>query len=556
VALLVNGALKSAISLERLTRRKFDGSFPALAIDYVLNAQNLTPSDIDCVVFFESPFLKLQRQEKVSNQNIALSKKYTLLFQAEYYIQKYFGKEIEIHYSEHHLSHLLHSYYQANFKQSCFLIVDGVGEVSCSLSGYIDEKSIESFETDLFPHSLGLYYSAFTQYLGFKANSDEYKVMGLAAYGRPKFTDKLKNTFSNTENNRPMLNLDYFTFQANQNSLFTEALVQHLGIKPRDENEEITQTHKDLAASVQKVLEDELVNKTQKLKRKYPDVDNLVLGGGVALNCLANLAIKRCGAFKNVFVPYACGDEGGAIGAAFYGARKHGLTIKKSTPYLGKVYSQTNNLDQYFLTSRPAESETIASLLKKGAIVGLFSEGAEFGPRSLGARSILAHPNLTGMKAKINKHIKLRENFRPLAPVIIEKYGYKYFKNFYPSPYMTMVFESNLIAQQKIPQALHVDGTARVQSVNDPNMLLYQILMDFNILTDIPALINTSMNLNTEPIVETELDAFFFFVRSKIDYLVLNDTLYAITELKPEYYDFINSYYKDYRHANRDGYTF
>jgi carbamoyltransferase len=575
-ALIKDGEIISAVQEERFTRIKYDSGFPKQSIKYILKSNSLELNQIDKIIFYEKPFLKFERlietylafapkgikqfclsmplwlREKLFQKNLILKKLK--------HIDQNFKNENKLLFCEHHLSHAASAFYPSPFEESLILTIDGVGEWATTTVGIGTGKKIKIIKEINFPHSLGLLYSAFTYYLGFKVNSGEYKVMGLAPYGKPIFKKKIaKNLIDIKEDGSFRLNMDYFDYATGftmTNKKFSTLFGKNLR---KSEDEELEQFHMDIAASIQSVIEDIIIKITRNLKKEYK-YDNLCLAGGVALNCVANSKILKNNIFKNVWIQPASGDSGGSLGAALFCWYKFSDQSRKITlmedsmkgSYLGPNFNNTEikeflikkKINYQEIDDEPL-FEKVAKELSNGKIVGWFQGKMEFGPRALGSRSILADPRPLEMQKKLNLKIKFRESFRPFAPAILEEKVNSFFKTNSISPYMLLVSEikdeykinekenldlsgmDKLYLKRSLLQATtHVDYTSRIQTVNKKtNLRFYKLIENFELITKIPILVNTSFNIRGEPIVCTPEDALNCFIGTDIDILVLENFL-------------------------------
>jgi len=533
--LLQNGRLSAAAEEERFSRKKADPSIPANAFRYCLEEAALKLTDIDCVAYYEDPVKKLARQlwsgilgNKPTLQEIKNPRQ-----KIEQQIREELGYEGDIVYVDHHLSHAASSFFFSGFDKAAILTVDGVGEWATTTYGIGDHNGVRIFEEVQFPDSIGLLYSTITSYLGFGVNDGEYKVMGLAPYGLPLYTAEIRKLIENGEGGQYRLNMHYFSFM-NSDCMYSEQLCHVFGKPARLEEEEIEQFHKDVAKSLQVVLEEVLLEKANYLF-KQTGTDRLCMAGGVALNCVANGHILRKGPFKQLFVQPAANDAGGAIGAAAVAYRN--ITGKApgierlSHVYLGpastsgqihKLLQATSLKYSDYRSDTHGMLETIARQLADGKVVGWFHGRMEFGPRSLGARSILADPRNEQMRDRINAMVKKREQFRPFAPAVMLDQARNHFQLDHDSPFMLETCE--VISPLKLPAITHVDNSARVQTVTkETNSRFYTLLAAFYKLTGCPILLNTSFNVKGEPIVCTPEDALKCFICTDIDCLVLED---------------------------------
>ncbi len=564
--ILNNGVILSAIQEERFTRIKHDKSFPINSINYCLKSNNIKINEINYIAFYDNWFLKKKRNiDNALNHGSLASENFFSSVNNQINeneliceIKKIFNwksKDIKnrLYYIQHHYSHAASAFYCSPFQESTVITVDGVGEYSTTTIGYGKNEKLNLIRSLDFPNSLGLFYSSFTSYLGFKVNTGEYKLMGLAPYGKPIYEDKiLENIIKLNDDGSYSLNMDFFKFHLKNKMIDKKKIFELLDVESREENEKISQKHKDLAASVQHVLEKALTNLFLS-GIKETNCKNLSLAGGVALNCKAIGKIKNLDLVKNIFVQPAAGDAGGSMGCAL--ALHYKLSGKKQKiDHKFSVYSGPNIENEKvndFLEQRgcPHKKFTnddifnfIAEKLYEGKSFAICHGKAEWGPRALGNRSIIANPMVKDIKKTLNLKIKKREDFRPFAPIIIEEYAEKLFINSSSSPYMSNVFflkeklrdvDSELLINQKLllsndlknvkAAVIHEDWSARVQTVKeDENKFMYQILKIFFELTGCPMLINTSFNTRGEPPVLNEKDAFRCLMRTEIDYLVLN----------------------------------
>lgn len=535
--LLQNGKLVCAAEEERFSRIKHDSSLPQLAFDFCLKQANLTIKDIDCIAYYENPHKKLARQLwsgfYYSSSSIDFLTKLDPK-RPEREIRTLLGYEGPIEFFDHHQSHAASSYYFSGFREASIFTVDGVGEWATTTYGKGHGKDIELFEEIKFPHSLGLLYSTITGYLGFDVNDAEYKVMGLAPYGIPKYKDKIYQLIHLSDDGQYRLNLDYFDFIGGR-QMYSPQLCELFNHAPRQPESELCQFTKDMASSLQVVLEEILLQKINYLYNKNPS-DNLCMSGGVALNCVANGKIKKMGPFKNIFIQPAASDAGSALGAAAL-AHVH-LTKRRPSEdrllhvYLGPNYNNNEVLgllgdSQAKIMACEHESQLLAQTvdrLVQGKVIGWFQGKMEFGPRSLGGRSILADPRRHEMRDRINALVKKREAFRPFAPAVLLKKAYQHFDLDSSSPFMLETCK--VISDLELPAITHVDQSARVQTVDETtNPRFTKLLEEFDLRTGCPILLNTSFNVRGEPIVCTPIDALLCFIRSDIDCLVLEDVI-------------------------------
>jgi carbamoyltransferase len=549
-ALLQDGHVIAAVEEERFSRKKFDDGFPKKAIEWCLSDVKIKPHQIDSVAFYDKPILKFER---LLDNYIAVAPRGLSSFLDT--IPKWLHKRLwikseikktlkgfngEIIFPEHHMSHAAHAFYTSPFKESAILTIDGVGEWSTTSFGYAVDNSIKITNDIRWPHSLGLFYSAFTYFLGFKVNEGEYKLMGLSSYGTPKYYDLiLDNLIDVKKDGSIRLNMKYFAFTHDKvmtNNRFAELF----GIPPKTKDEKTRQIHFDIGASAQKVLEDVILKMANHIYEKTK-MKNLCVGGGVALNGVANYLLLKKGPFENIHIPPSPGDAGSAVGCAqylYYIHHNNPRIIETDTAklihenvYVGPSFSDeeiTKFLDSknisYEQFDRKSLLEKTAQLIADGNIVGWYQGKMEWGPRALGCRSILADPRKEEMKDILNAKIKHRESFRPFAPSILEEYASDYFDIDTPSPYMLMV--APVKKPKDIPAVTHVDGTGRLQTVSrDVNPLYYDLINEFYKITKVPVIINTSMNVMGEPIVNTPEQAYQMIVKTDMDCIVMGNIL-------------------------------
>ena len=572
-AYIKNGEIISAVQEERFTRIKHDNSFPENSIKYILKSQNISIDDIDYFVFYEKPFLKFDRIIETYFSSAPFGFKSFLNSFPIWTKEKIFQKKIlhnclksiskkveleKIYFSEHHLSHAASAFFPSNFEESAILTLDAVGEWTTTSISLGINNNIKIKEQINFPHSLGLLYSSFTYYLGFKVNSGEYKMMGLAPYGEPKYKDKIfDNLIDIKDDGSFKLNMKFFNLQKGLtmiNSKFEKLFNQKRRVP---EEEPLSQFHMDIASSIQLVTEEIVIKISRYIKKKY-NVKNICLAGGVCLNCVANGKLLETGIFENVWIQPAAGDAGGALGAAlaFWHIHLNKERIlstsrdKMKGSYLGPKYTDDeaskslNILDANFKTYPEKEMiEIVVDEISKGKSIGWFQGRMEFGPRALGSRSIIADPRNQTMQKELNLKIKFRESFRPFAPSILYEDLEEYFYLNVPSPYMQIVskiksekrkknyIDKNIFGIEKlnqirsdIPAVTHVDYSARIQTVHkETNEKYYKLLKKFKEKTNCPILVNTSFNVRGEPIVNTPLDAFNCFMGTDLDKLVIGN---------------------------------
>ena len=549
-ALLKNGHVVAAVEEERFSRKKFDDDFPKMAIEWCLKEANITPSQIDSVAFYDKPVLKFER---LLDNYIAVAPRGLFSFLDT--IPKWLHKRLwikneikktlkgfkgEIIFPDHHMSHAAHTFYTSQFDEAAILTVDGVGEWSTTSFGFGKNNSVKLTNDIRWPHSLGLFYSAFTYFLGFQVNEGEYKLMGLSSYGKPKFYDIILNNLIDVKDDGSIhLDMSYFAFTYDK-VMTNQKFAKLFGIDPRKRDQKTEQIHFDIGASAQKVLEDILLKMVNHVY-KETKIKNLCLGGGVALNGVANFRLLKEGPFDHIHIPPSPGDAGSAVGCAqylYHIHHKNPRIIEKNQSkvisenvYVGPSYS--NDEIKSFLDSKKIDYVELdyekllvktAKLVAEGNIVGWYQGKMEWGPRSLGCRSILADPRKAEMKDILNEKIKHRESFRPFAPSILEEHVSDYFDIDITSPYMLLV--ANVKKPKDIPAVTHIDGTGRLQTVNhDSNPLYYDLINEFYKITEVPVIINTSMNVMGEPIVNTPEQAHQMIVKTDMDYIVMGNYL-------------------------------
>ena len=572
-ALIVDGDIVAAAQEERFSRKKHDPKYPFNAVNYVLSEGKLKLSEVDHVVFFEKPFLKFERLLETymafapkGFQSFSLSMPIWLrekLFQKNFLFKKLqqhdekFKDIKKIKFSEHHYSHAASAFYPSPFKEAVVLTLDGVGEWATTTVALGKDNKLEMIKEIQFPHSLGLLYSAFTYYTGFKVNSGEYKVMGLAPYGKPKYKDLIiKELMDLKEDGSFKLNMKYFNY-ATGLTMTNNKFSNLFGHPVRDPNKDLLKDfHMDIAASIQAVIEEIVIRLTKNIVNEYK-IKNLCLAGGVALNCVANGKILKEKLIENIWIQPAAGDAGGSLGAALaywhHELEKPRKRLKDQMKgsYLGPRF-ENNFIEAKFKSlnakynkySREEIITLTAKELAKEKTVGWFQGRMEFGPRALGGRSILADPRSEKMQKELNLKIKFRESFRPFAPSVLREDVNEWFELDNDSPYMLLVSEvkkdkqikmksedENLFGIEKlnikrssIPAITHVDYSARIQTVHkETNPRYYDLIKEFKKKTNCPVLVNTSFNVRGEPIVCSIEDAFNCFMGTNLDILVIED---------------------------------
>tara|TARA_B100000886_G_scaffold62688_1_gene38888 strand:+ start:6428 stop:8266 length:1839 start_codon:yes stop_codon:yes gene_type:complete len=590
--ILIDGKIIAAAQEERFTRIKHDKSYPFNAIEFVLKYAKIKFSDIDAIVFFEKPFLKFERlletyvafaprgfisfckampiwlKEKLFQKNLLFNK-----FKEH---DKNFKDQSKIYFSDHHLSHAASAFYPSPFEEAIILTADGVGEWATTTVSIGKGNNVKIKKEIQFPHSLGLLYSAFTYYTGFKVNSGEYKLMGLAPYGLPIYEDKIKDHLVDIKDDGSFhLDQSFFNY-ATGLTMTSNKFDKLFGQKPRDpKNEQLTQFHMDIAASIQKVTEEIMIKLAKSIRAEYK-ISNLCLAGGVALNCVANGKILNENIFENIWVQPAAGDAGGSLGAAlafwhidqknrrkidindsmqgsYLGPEYTDEQIEKVLNKIGAKYSKLNDLDLI---------DKVSDDLASSKAIGWFQGRMEFGPRALGSRSILGDPRSSETQKNLNLKVKYRESFRPFAPSVLNEDLSDWFKIKIESPYMLMVAkvkddkiiqmteEQNKlfgidklnIKRSNIPAVTHLDYSARIQTVKrNTNKKYYDLIKKFKEKTNCPVVVNTSFNVRGEPIVNTPTDAYNCFMGTELDKLVIGnfylDKNSQDTSLKKDYTD-------------------
>lgn len=543
--LIRDGVIVAAAAEERFSRKKHDADFPVLAITYCLKEAGISSQELDEVVFFEKPFTKFERiLETVVQQApkgfLSFRKAILSWFREKFWIEDTFQRHFpfagKFSFCQHHLSHAVLACSQSGFENAAYVIIDGVGERACTTYGVYSDKQVKPIAEQRFPHSIGLLYAAFTQYCGFKVNSGEYKLMGLAPYGKPRFAPLIREEFVQM-NDRGELRLQLKNFGfLDDLQMINRRFEQVFNRKARRPEETPDQFFKDVAASIQLVTEELMLQLLQFVQRETGQ-SQLVLGGGVALNCVANAQILQGTAFERVFIHSASGDSGCAVGAAVWAASLRGEFPSKETineEFLGPKFSALEietALERYpgICFHHLTEEElipTVANQLAENKVVGWFRGRMEFGPRALGNRSILASPMSPDMKQVLNLKIKKREGFRPFAPVVLTEAFDRYFIDAgYDYSRMLYVAQTRDTATT-IPSCVHEDGTSRVQRLeknfNEP---LYRLLEEMERQTGLPVLINTSFNERGEPVVCTPDDALRCFFNTEMDVLVVENSI-------------------------------
>ncbi len=587
--ILKNGKIIAAAQEERFTRKKHDLNYPYNAIEFVLKYAKLKLSEVDSIVFFEKPFLKFERLLETyvafaPKGFISFSKAMPLwikekLFQKNLLFNKLKSHDKEyksdknIFFSDHHLSHASSAFFPSPFEEAVIITADGVGEWATTTVAVGKGNTLNIKKEIHFPHSLGLLYSAFTYYTGFKVNSGEYKLMGLAPYGNPIYTDKIKKLIDIKDDGTFRLDQKYFNY-ATGLTMTNDKFHNLFGQKHRNpKQDKITQFHMDIASSIQKVTEEIMIKLARSVHKEYK-IDNLCLAGGVALNCVANGKILKEKIFKNIWIQPAAGDAGGSLGAAlalWYIEKKNRRMVNPDDDmngsYLGCEFSQSEIEKELNVMGAKFKKysfndliDKTASYLSAGNAIGWFQGRMEFGPRALGGRSILGDPRSDKMQKNLNLKVKFRESFRPFAPSILKNDLSDWFDISVDSPYMLLVSDINPkkkikmsdeqkklfgieklnIKRSEIPAVTHVDYSARIQTVDGKkNKRYFELIKKFKEKTGCPLIVNTSFNVRGEPIVCTPSDAYKCFMGTELDYLVIGDFILdkkdQDTNLKKDY---------------------
>ena len=572
--LVQDGEIIAAAQEERFSRKKHDFRFPIHSINWCLQEAKITVNDLDLIVFYEKPFIKFERILETSLTYAPTGIRQFIQAMPLWLKQKLWIPEVikeklnykgKIIFAGHHESHAASAFYPSPFKEAAFLTMDGVGEWETASFGVGRDNDIEILRDLKFPHSLGLLYSAFTYYAGFKVNSGEYKLMGLAPYGEPKYADLIRDNLLDLKKDGSFkLNMKYFGY-GNGLRMTNWRFEKLFGALPRRPETKISQKDMDIAASIQKVTE-EIMLKMAHHVHKTTGQDKLCLAGGVALNCVGNGKILREGPFKEIWVQPASGDAGGALGAALVGWYKYlrnkrtvdGVHDQQKASLLGPSYSddyiesflKKENVPYEKLSSSEL-TERVAELIAQGNVIGWFQGRLEFGPRALGSRSIIGDARSPEMQSRMNLKIKFRESFRPFAPTVLKENVSEWFQLDKESPYMLIVapvrqdkrinidenkegFDKLKVKRSLIPAVTHVDYSARVQTVKrQDNPLYYDMINAFYKKTGCPVIINTSFNVRGEPLVCSPEDAFRCFMRTEMDYLAMGSFLLDKKEQKP-----------------------
>ncbi|MCG8571125.1 MAG: carbamoyltransferase [Spirochaetes bacterium] len=585
-ALLVDSKIIAAAQEERFTRKKHDPAFPINAVKYVLEEGGVELKDLDVIAFYDKPYIKFERLLEtyhafapkglvsfLSAIPVWIKEKLFMKKMLRDELKKIGDANVKIIFPEHHLSHAASAFFPSPFKEAAILTLDGVGEWATTTISIGKDNNIKMLKELNFPHSLGLLYSAFTYYCGFKVNSGEYKLMGLAPYGNPdsKIIEELKEKIFNNlvdvrEDGSILLNMKYFSYATGLKMCNLKKWEKLFGFPKRNPESELTEPYMNLALAIQQVTED-IILKLAQTAKEITGSNNLVLAGGVALNCVANGKLLQTKIFDDIWIQPAAGDAGGALGAAYTAWhiwKGQERTIEENQDsmqgaYLGpefsdldieKIIRKYQAPNKYYKNFNEL-SNTVAKLINDGNVIGWFQGRMEFGPRALGNRSIIGDVRHPEMQKKLNLKIKYRESFRPFAPSVLEEDIQEYFELEKPSPYMLLVApvhskRRNIVPEEynnlplrerlyflrsDIPAITHIDFSARVQSVNkNVNERYWQLINHFKKITGYGIIVNTSFNVRGEPIVCTPLDAYLCFMRTEMDYLVINNHLFNKTE--------------------------
>ncbi|MDD5581958.1 MAG: carbamoyltransferase [Candidatus Marinimicrobia bacterium] len=587
-ALMRGEEILAAVQEERFSRIKHDASFPKAAIQYCLQEANISADALQAVVFYDKPFLKFERllDSYLHYTPRGLSsflKAIPVWIKEKIWIKSLIEEQLpgfkgEILFTRHHQAHAASAFYPSPFQKAVIITADGVGEWTTTSICVGFENTLKMIKEIRFPHSLGLLYSAFTYYCGFKVNSGEYKVMGLAPYGYPKYKEIIyKHLLDVKEDGSFSMDMRYFNYPVGL-TMVNKRFEKLFGFPPRKPEAPLTQEYMDLAASIQEITNDIMV-KIARYAKKLTGYDTICLAGGVALNCVANSRIQKEGGFSNIWIQPAAGDAGGALGAAlsayydyYKNPRRHVYTDSQKGSLLGPAYSDEeieSFLKRYDILYHKKNVDEILSktahCLTEQKVVGWFQGRMEFGPRALGNRSILADPRSATMQKQLNLKIKYRESFRPFAPSVLEEHASDFFHILSPSPYMLLTadvhknirypvsdiphqgLEKLNIQRSLIPAVTHVDYSARLQTVNkSTNPLFYRLISEFYKLTGCPLVVNTSFNIRGEPIVNTPSDALTCFMNTEMDVLVMGTfMIFKEEQTHLNKYDWIKKYTKD-----------
>lgn len=598
-ALIKNGEVVAAASEERFTRKKQDSSFPINALQFCLDFEGIDLDQVESIVFYDKPFRKFERLMETYYMYAPKGLKSFLSAAPVWIKEKLFLKELinkelkkiisdredvkipELLFSDHHLSHAASAFYPSSFRDAAILTIDGVGEWSTASIAHGHENSIETLKEMKFPNSVGFLYSAFTYFLGFKVNSGEYKLMGLAPYGDPtskklyEYKQLIKENIVDIKNDGSIwLNQEYFDYSTGLKMIKEDKWIDLFGFPNREEGVNLEQHHCDLALAIQQIT-DEIVLKMARAAKLLTNSNNLCLAGGVALNCVSTSKILKEKVFDNMWVQPAAGDAGGALGAALAVYYQYNNADRRVNPedsmkgsYLGPEFNNTEiksltkkyKAPYKYIENFDELANTTADLLSEGNVIGWFQGRMEWGPRALGNRSILGDARNSEMQKKLNLKIKFREGFRPFAPSVLSEETKNYFKGGYQSPYMLLVADviesrrnelpknyHKLTVKEKLyyersdlPSITHLDFSARLQTVNkNTNPRYWKLIDSFKNKTGYGVIVNTSFNVRGEPIVCTPEEAYICFMKTEMDYLVLGDLLFDKKD-QPAYHEKYN----------------
>ncbi len=557
--LLKDGKVVAAAEEERFTRKKHDIRFPIHAIEYCLKEAGITAKQLDHVAFYEKPLLKFERilfshLEMFPRSFWSFYRALPDWINTKLRMPRIMRKKVkykgDIFFIEHHLAHAASTYLVSPFREAAILSIDGVGEWTTTATGYAKGNDITLSKEIRFPHSIGLLYSTVTAYLGFKVNNDEYKVMGLAPYGKPTYYNKFRKLIDIREDGTYRLDMTYFRYHYSMR-MPGRKFIREFG-PPRERESDVDQRHKDIAASVQKITEEVMMKLLNSL-HKETGCDTVVISGGVALNSVANGKILRNTPFKHIYIQPAASDAGTSMGAAYYVhnvilGNKREYVLRDaylgpgfSTEYIKRFLDKNSIKYSTFRDDRELIQKT-ARLIRENNVIGWFHGRMEWGPRALGARSILSDPTNPNMQDILNLKVKHREKFRPFAPVVCEDDTKEYFECDEPVPiptdFMLMVYPIHKDKQKLIPAVTHVDGSGRLQTIRrEQNRLYYDLVKEFGKLSGVPILINTSFNIRGEPIVCTPYHAYRCMMGTGIDYLVMDKFLIARNDNPKDMWD-------------------
>jgi carbamoyltransferase len=534
--LFKDGELVFACEEEKFTGIKHDSSFPNRTIEYIFENYNITYDDIHMVCYYEDLNLKLKRVLSNIKKHFITSPKYSItslykilknIFDVKKHLSPFKGR---VFYSEHHLAHQYYSFFTSDFQTAICLSIDGVGEIDTLSVGFADDDGIEYHDLGNYPHSLGLYYSTMTSFLGFKPNEGEYKLMGLASYGDPtEYIEKVRQLID-FKDGKLWCDMSIFCWDRSNRLMFDEKLSELLGVEPRLTEEEITSQHQNLAAAVQLRYEEVLFDIISVLNNIGST--NLCLGGGSAYNGTANGKIVSNSYFKKIWIPVAPSDAGSCVGACVHYLVQNKKLTKRVTknPFLGPKYDielylkNLKNLNFIEINDTQKLIKSIAKKIHEGKVIGWYQDKIEFGARALGNRSILANPTIPGMKSRINKLIKKREGFRPFAPMVVKEKQNDFFHVIDDVPYMNQIVKVKEEFADKLSAVVHVDGTSRIQTVYN-NTIIYDLLLEFEKLSGYPIILNTSFNIKDKTMVLTPIDAIETFKDTDLDLLVIDNYL-------------------------------